>query len=59
MPNVQYNTVVHCSACTKDEILEFGRNLVLLSSSSEFCQQIFARPLSKMPVQMTGGWASG
>ena len=28
----------------------------LLSSSSEFCQQIFACPLSKMPVQMTGGW---
>ena len=26
---------------------------------SEFCQQIFARPLSKMPVQMTGGRASG
>ena len=54
MPNVQY----YCSACAKDEILEFGRNLVLLSSSSEFCQQIFARPLSKTPVQMTGGRAS-
>ena len=54
-----YSTVVHCSACTKDEILEFSRNVVLLSSSSEFYQQIFARPFSKMPVQVTGGRASG
>ena len=53
-----YSTVVHCSACTKDETLEFGRNLFLLSSSSEFCQQIFGRPLSKTPVQMMGGRAS-
>ena len=44
-------TVVHCSACTKDEILEFGRNLVL---STNFCPSTF-----KNTCPNEGGWASG